>query len=104
MANKTDMDKLDQCLSILDTTDLGLSMVWLWTWSTIKEFFAGDDYDQLVSEDEAWELLCKAVESGDGFTLEYGADDHYEAVREWMLDQGLMVNWDDVEEVLDGND
>lgn len=104
MANKTDMDKLDQCLKILDSTDLGLSMVWLWTWSTMKDFLDSDDYDRLVSDDEAWELLCKTVESGDGFTLEYGAEDHYEAVREWMLDQGLMVNWDDVEEVLNGDD
>lgn len=100
MASKADKDKLNECLDILDKTDLGLSMVWLWTWSTIKEFFAGDDYDQLVSEDEAWELLCTAVAEGAGFTLEYGAEDHYEAVREWMLDQGLMVDWEDVEEVV----
>ena len=33
-----DKDKLNQCLDILDTTDLGLSLVWLWTWSTIKSF------------------------------------------------------------------
>ena len=33
-----DKDKLNQCLDILDTTDLGLSLVWLWTWNTIKYF------------------------------------------------------------------
>jgi len=99
MASKEDMQKLDQCLDILDSTDLGLSMVWLWTWSTIKEFFNNDDYHQLVSEQEAWDLLLKAVDSGIGFTLEYGAEDHYETVREWMFDQGLMMDPDDVEEV-----
>ena len=31
-----DKDKLNECLKILDTTDLGLSLVWLWTWSTIN--------------------------------------------------------------------
>lgn len=93
-----DKDKLNKCLEILDTTDLGLSMVWLWTWSTVKEFLDSYDWDQLVSEDEAWELLSKAVESGHGFSLEYGAEDHYEDVKEWMLKEGLMKDPDDLEE------
>lgn len=98
MASKEDMQKLDQCLDILDSTDLGLSMVWLWTWSTIKEFFNNDDYHQLVSEQEAWDLLIKAVDGGIGFTLEYGAEDHYETVRDWMFDEGLMMDPEDVED------
>ena len=101
-----DKDKLNQCLDILDTTDLGLSMVWLWTWSTVKEILTGGDWDQLVSEDEAWELLCEAVESGNGFSLEYGADNHYEEVLEWMFSRGLIMDPDNVEEVdtEDGDD
>ena len=93
-----DKDKLNQCLEILDTTDLGLSMVWLWTWSQIKDNMDDLDMDILVSEDEAWDLLCKAVESGYGFTLEYGADQHYEDVRDWMIQNGLMKEFDDYEE------
>lgn len=101
-----DKDKLNQCLSILDSTDLGLSMVWLWTWSTVKEFLEGGDYDQLVSEDEAWELLVDSVATGNGFTLEYGAEDHYEMVRDWMFEKGLIKDLDDedVEEDESGND
>ena len=93
-----DKDKLNQCLEILDTTDLGLSMVWLWTWSQIKDNMDDLDMDILVSENEAWDLLCKAVESGRGFTLEYGADQHYEDVRDWMIENGLMKEFDDYEE------
>lgn len=101
-----DKDKLNQCLDILDTTDLGLSMVWLWTWSTVKELLTGGDWDQLVSEDEAWELLCEAVESGNGFSLEYGAENHHEEVIEWMFSRGLIMDPDNVEEVdiEDGDD
>lgn len=93
-----DKDKLNQCLDILDTTDLGLSMVWLWTWSQIKDNLEDGEFDQLVSENEAWDLLCKAVESGRGFTLEYGADQHYEDVRDWMFENGLIKEFDDYEE------
>jgi hypothetical protein len=90
-----DKDKLNQCLDILDQTDLGLSLVWLWTWSTVKYFLEDGEWDQLVSEDEAWELLCKAVEAGNGFSLEYGAEDHHESVMDWMLDKGLIKSLDE---------
>jgi hypothetical protein len=93
-----DKDKLNECLDILDQTDLGLSLVWLWTWSTVKGFLEDGEWDQLVSEDEAWELLCKAVESGHGFSLEYGAEQHHEDVMEWMLDEGLIKSFDEEEE------
>ena len=86
-----DMKKLNQCLDILDTTDLGLSLVWLWTWSVVKDMLEGGDFDQLVSEDEAWDLLVKAVESGQGFSLEYGAEEHGQHVQDWMIENGLIT-------------
>ena len=89
-----DKDKLNQCLEILDTTDLGLSLVWLWSWSTVKEFLEGGDYDQLVSEEEAWDLVCKRVEAGNGFTLEYGAEQNYEDIKDWMIESGMIKDWD----------
>lgn len=98
-----DKDKLNECLRILDTTDLGLSLVWLWTWSTVKGFLEDGEYDQLVSEDEAWDLLTKAVESGYGFSLEYGAEEHHEDVRDWMMSQGLIMDLDEIEEEEDLN-
>jgi hypothetical protein len=93
-----DKEKLNECLRILDSTDLGVSLVWLWTWSTVKDFLDGEDWDPLVSEDEAWDLLAKAVDSGHGFTLEYGAEDHYEAVLDWMLEKGLIKDLEEEEE------
>jgi hypothetical protein len=93
-----DKDKLNECLSILDTTDLGLSLVWLWTWSTIKGFLEDGEWEQRVSEQTAWEELCKAVESGYGFSLEYGAEQHHEDVMEWMLDKELIKSLDEDDE------
>ncbi len=87
-----DKDKLNQCLDILDTTDLGLSMVWLWTWSTIKGFMDDEEYRFEKSEDEVWDRLCEAVKNGNGFSLEYGAEQHYEEVRDWMTDNDIMTD------------
>lgn len=87
-----DRDKLNKCLDILDTTDLGLSMVWLWTWSTIKNFMEDKEYRFNMSEQEVWDKLGEAVQSGAGFSLEYGAEQNYEDIRDWLTDNDIMTD------------
>ena len=94
-----DKDKLNECISILDSTDLGLSLVWLWTWSTIKDILEDSEYKAKVTEEQMWEHLCKAVASGNGFSLEYGAEQHQDDVIEWMMNQDYISDpWLDDEE------
>lgn len=87
-----DRDKLNKCLDILDTTDLGLSMVWLWTWSTIKGFMEDKEYRFNMSEEEVWDRLSQAVAGGHGFSLEYGAEQNYEDIRDWLTDNDIMTD------------
>jgi hypothetical protein len=87
-----DKDKLNQCLDILDTTDLGLSMVWLWTWSTIKGLMKDEQYKFTKSEDEVWQMLTEAVTKGYGFSLEYGAEQNYEDIQDWLLNNEIMID------------
>ena len=82
-----DKDKLNKCLEILDTTDLGLSLVWLWTWSTINDILKDEEWKANVTADQMWEHLCEAVSNGAGFSLEYGAEQHHDDVLEWMLNR-----------------
>ena len=95
-----DKDKLNECLDILGTTDLGLSMVWLWTWSTIKGFIESDtqDWVMVATEDEMWDHLCEAVEAGMGFSLEWGAEQHQEEVLDWMMSRDYIVDPEDEDE------
>lgn len=88
----SDKDKLNQCLDILDTTDLGLSLVWLWTWSTINNILEDETYKAKATKDEMWDHLCEAVASGAGFSLEYGAEQHHEDVQDWMLTRDYIVD------------
>jgi hypothetical protein len=87
-----DKDKLNECLKILDTTDLGLSLVWLWTWSTINNIFEDETYNKNVTIDQMWDHLCEAVEAGQGFSLEYGAEQHQEEVQDWMLSREYITD------------
>ena len=87
-----DKDKLNECLKILYSTDLGLSLVWLWTWSTINNVLDDDTYKAKVTQDQMWDHLCEAVEAGQGFSLEYGAEQHNEDVLEWMMNREYIVD------------
>ena len=93
-----DKDKLNKCLEILDSTDLGLSMVWLWTWSAINNIFEDETYKQNCTIDEMWDHLCEAVGAGMGFSLEYGAEQHYDDVIDWMMSRDYIVDPEDEEE------
>ena len=90
MAKEGDLERLNHCLTTLESTDLGLSLVWLWTWSTIKNFMDDEEYEFKFNERQVWDKLVEAVEKGFGFTLEYGAEQHYEDVQEWLLGEGIM--------------
>ena len=96
-----DMQKLNQCLDILDTTDLGFSLVWLWVWSSVVDKLEDGDFDQLVSREEAWDLLVKAVDGGIGFSLNYGADQLDEHITDWMIEAGLITDLLDEDSWLD---
>ena len=87
-----DKDKLDECLKILDSTDLGLSLVWLWTWSTIRNILEDDDFATTVTPDEMWGHLCAAVKAGDGFSLEYGVEQHQSDIVDWMTNSGFITD------------
>lgn len=81
--------QLNHMISLLDDMSVGLSLVWLWTWSTIKNYF--DDEDLIVKdEDTVFAALWQAVADGHGFSLEYGAEQHEEEVRDWMFESELM--------------
>lgn len=92
MAKPGDMEKLNAALGILDSTDLGLSLVWLWTWSTIQNLREDEQLKFNLSEVEIWDKLVSAVSSGHGFSLEYGAEQHYEDVRDWMFENNIMID------------
>lgn len=93
-------DKLNKCLEILDSTDLGLSLVWLWTWNIIKDLMEDTEWKCTQTEDQMWDNLCEAVSSGMGFGLEYGAEQIYEDVRDWMFSRDYLIDPEDMEEAV----
>jgi hypothetical protein len=44
-----------------------------------------------------WELFWTQADKN-GFTLEYGTEDLYESIRDWMFDQGIIEEVEEEEE------
>jgi hypothetical protein len=73
-------------------------MVWLWTWSTIVDILDDKTYHAQVNLDTVWTKLCEDVAAGKGFSLEYGAEQHYDDVVDWMQENEFIVEPLDEEE------
>ena len=67
------------------------SLVWTWTYDIIRSFENDSEYKFLMKEDEWFNLLWNNVDKA-GFTLEYGAEQVYEDIRDWLLDNDVMVD------------
>jgi hypothetical protein len=78
-------------------------LVWVWTWDVaitiLKDIREGGDPDYCVTmdEEEMWELFFTQADKN-GFSLEYGTEDLYEAVRDWMIDEEIIEEYLEEEE------
>lgn len=76
-------------------------LVWVWTWDVAKsilEDFEGDpEYVVNLNVEQVFQKFYQDSDKN-GFSLEYGTEDLYEAIRDWMIDADI-VSWVlDVEE------
>jgi hypothetical protein len=79
------------------------SLVWVWTWDVVVDMYnnykpgVDDEYVVKMSLEEVWALFWEQADQN-GFTLEYGTEDCYEHIRDWMIDEDIMVQIDEEED------
>lgn len=76
-------------------------LVWVWTWdlalSTLRDFKEDEEFIVNMDEKQMFELFWEQADKN-GFSLEYGTEDLYEAVRDWMIDQGVVAYLEEEDE------
>lgn len=78
-------------------------LVWVWTWDVaitiLKDVREGGDPDYCVTmeEEEMWELFWRDADKN-AFSLTYGDEDLYEAIRDWMMETGIIEEYIEEEE------
>jgi len=68
-------------------------LVWVWSWdvtkSTYEDFKEDPEYKVTVELDQVWEQFWIDADKN-GFSLEYGVEDLSDAVRDWLIDSGIV--------------
>ena len=76
---------------------VGQPLVWVWVWdvvkSTYEDFKSEDEFTINKDIEEVWSLFWTGADHN-GFTLEYGTEDLYEHIRDWMIDESIIVELD----------
>ena len=91
---------IDVIIDKISELPVGQPLVWVWVWDVIKTSWTDvmeggePEYCVTMELEDVWELFWTQADVN-GFSLEYGTEDLYEAVRDWMIDQTI------IEEVLD---
>lgn len=77
------------------------SLVWLWSWditlSTLRDFEEDDEFMVNMLEKDIFKLFWEQADKN-GFTLEYGTDSLYEAIRDWLMEQGIVTSLEAADE------
>lgn len=97
--------EINNIIDSLERLSVFPSLVWLWTWDITRNIFENNQGDapDLGEEHVPADITLKQVwdkfwEDADknGFSLEYGSEDVYEAILDWMRESEFLVELDEV--------
>ena len=74
---------------------VGQPLVWVWVWDIARQMYTDiqeggePDYGVTMELEEVWQLFWEDADTN-GFSLEYGTEDLYEAIRDWMVKRVII--------------
>ena len=86
---------IEDIIEKISKLPVGMPLVWVYVWDVVRDLYRDiqegreEEYCVTMDEEELWELFWTQADKN-GFTLEYGTEDLYEAVRDWMVDQSVI--------------
>jgi hypothetical protein len=86
---------IEDIIEKISNLPVGQPLVWVYVWDVARDLYRdiqeGQEDDMVVNagEDEVWELFWTQADKN-GFSLEYGTEDLYESLRDWMIDEELI--------------
>ena len=78
---------VNKAIAAISEIPVGLPLVWVYVWDVIKARI--DDEDFIGEELPVWNALWTTVDS-ERFTLEYGTEQLYEHIEEWLVKNGFV--------------
>ena len=100
-------EKVNQVLEGIKEMDVFPSLVWVWCWNMICNWYQDEQWDDVhedsfVSECFAYDVDLKDIwdkfwydADENGFSLEFGVDQLDERLRDWLRENDFLVSLDD---------
>ena len=95
--------EIEDIIDKISKMRVGQPLVWVYVWDVARTLWRDimeggeEEYCTAMDEEDMWELFWTQADKN-GFTLEYGTEDLYEAVRDWMFDQGIIEEYPEEDE------
>lgn len=94
-------DRLNKILDDIGNVGVFPPLVWVWSWdvamSTLRDFAEDDEFVVNMDQKQVFDLFWDQADKN-GWSLEYGTEDLYEGIRDWMIDQDIVSYKEDLEE------
>ena len=87
--------EIEDIIEKISKLPIGLPLVWVYAWDVARDLYTsiqeGQEEEYCVTEDieDVWEMFWKDADKNQ-FSLEYGSDSLYEAIRDWMTNRHII--------------
>ena len=87
--------QLDQMINQFKGMEVAMPLIWLYVWDVVKESYEDLSWGYTKANpdknlDDVWNELW----SNPVFSLEYGTEQLYEHVRDWLIDHDFILGVD----------
>ena len=88
--------QIEDIIERVSKLSIGLPLVWVWCWDVARtmwtSYMEGEDPDYCTGMDleEVWEQFWVDADKN-GFSLEYGVEDLDDAIRDWLMNIGAVI-------------
>jgi hypothetical protein len=98
---------INKLIDDLQQVDVFPSLVWLWCWDVIRNWYENEQWDDVHEDGHVDECFAQGLElktiwdkfwedsDKNGFTLEFGVEDLDESLRDWLRDNDFLVSLDE---------
>ena len=87
--------EIEDIIAKITVLPVGLPLVWVYAWDVARDLYKsiqeGQEEVYRVTEDieDVWRMFWEDADKN-GFSLQWGAEDLHEAIRDWMFDRGIF--------------
>ena len=86
---------IEDIIAKITVLPIGMPLIWVYAWDVARDLHRsiqeGQEEEYCVAEDieDVWQMFWEDSDKN-GFSLEYGAEALYDAIRDWMVDRNII--------------